>query len=77
MRPGRPCCCAGCWADPGREREGCVGRRVAANRKKLAELEVAQKEQFERQKEEMMGTLKDVGNKVTRRPARPLRAPLA
>jgi len=41
-----------------------VGRRVAANRKKLAELEVAQKEQFERQKEEMMGTLKDVGNKV-------------
>ena len=41
-----------------------MGRRVAANRKKLAELEVAQKEQFERQKEEMMGTLKDVGNKV-------------
>ena len=37
---------------------------MAANRKKLAELEVAQKEQFERQKEEMMGTLKDVGNKV-------------
>jgi len=36
---------------------------VAANKKALASLEVRQKEQFEKQKEEMMGTLKDLGNK--------------
>ena len=36
---------------------------VAANRKALAALEVAQKEQFEKQKEEMMSTMKDLGNK--------------
>ena len=36
---------------------------VAANKKALASLEVRQKEQFEKQKAEMMGTLKDLGNK--------------
>lgn len=36
---------------------------VAVNKKALASLEVRQKEQFEKQKEEMMGTLKDLGNK--------------
>jgi hypothetical protein len=36
---------------------------VPANKKALAALEVAQKEQFEKQKEEMMGTLKDLGNR--------------
>ena len=36
---------------------------VTANKKALAALEEAQKEQFEKQKEEMMGTLKDLGNK--------------
>lgn len=36
---------------------------VPANKKALASLEVRQKEQFEKQKDEMMGTLKDLGNK--------------
>ena len=34
------------------------------NKATLARLEVAQKEQFEKQKDEMMGTLKDFGNTI-------------